>query len=81
MLPLTQSCSSTHRYSIKYKYSSSDIKPDIKQGIKSSSFYRKIHKIGLSFVLVVLSFSTVGCATIQALEPTAVLISDMKNIL
>lgn len=69
MLPLTQSCPL------------SDIKPNIKQGFKSDSIYRKTHKLSLSLVLLALSFSTVGCATMQALEPTAILISDMKKIL
>ncbi|MBO1530196.1 hypothetical protein J3492_03085 [Psychrobacter sp. F1192] len=38
-------------------------------------------KTGLGFVLLLLSFSLVSCATLQALEPTAVLISDIKGVL
>ncbi|MEN2751125.1 hypothetical protein AAIR29_05695 [Psychrobacter sp. FBL11] len=32
-------------------------------------------------LVAILSFSTVGCASLQALEPTADLINDLKKIL
>ncbi|MBP2280827.1 hypothetical protein H4W00_001640 [Psychrobacter sp. PL19] len=38
-------------------------------------------KITLPLIIAVLSFLTVGCNTLQALEPTAILISDIKNAL
>lgn len=43
--------------------------------------YSKSNKLISSFIIVALSALTVGCNTLQALEPTAILISDIKNSL
>ncbi len=67
--------------SLKQVGSSNVSKPNIKYSRKSSFIYRKACIMSLSFVIAMLSFSLVGCATLQALEPTADLITDLKKIL
>lgn len=54
---------------LKCKYQSSDGKN------------RKATEMTLPLIIAALSFSAVGCSTLQALEPTAILISDIKNSL
>ena len=41
--------------------------------------YRKLTKLAFASVILACSFMSVGCNTLQALEPTAILISDIKN--
>ncbi|WP_201617184.1 hypothetical protein [Psychrobacter urativorans] len=41
--------------------------------------HEKATKITFTLIIAALSFSAVGCNTLQALEPTAILISDIKN--
>lgn len=53
----------------------------IEPNTKCTLINRKANLLGLSLLLAVLSFSTVGCASLQALEPTADLINDLKKIL
>ncbi|WP_299184761.1 hypothetical protein [uncultured Psychrobacter sp.] len=79
MPPLTQTCISKHVAlpQGKRKYLSKSIKSDTKYALIN----RKAKLLGLSLLLAVLSFSTVGCASLQALEPTADLINDLKKIL
>jgi hypothetical protein len=52
---------------LKCNYQSNDVKN------------RKATEITLPLIIAALSFSAVGCSTLQALEPTAILISDIKN--
>ena len=40
---------------------------------------KEVTKITFALIIASLSFSAVGCSTLQALEPTAILISDIKN--
>lgn len=75
-----------HSYPLEQKRLSSGtdthcIKTHNEQSFNSAYFSKKATIIKLSFVLGMTSFSAVGCATLQALEPTAVLISDIKDIL
>lgn len=46
-----------------------------------SAWHEKVTKITFTLIIAALSFSAVGCNTLQALEPTAILISDIKNVL
>lgn len=41
--------------------------------------YKKTIKTSYILIIAALSFLTIGCNTLQALEPTAILISDIKN--
>ncbi len=81
MLSLKQICFPKYARLVKYKYSTNVSEPNIKYIYKSSLIYRKARIMSLSLVIATLSFSTVGCATLQALEPTADLINDLKKIL
>ncbi|WP_201583701.1 hypothetical protein [Psychrobacter jeotgali] len=62
-----------------------DSKPVFKKRLERNTDRRFILKKAKAMALILaiagLSFSAVGCATLNALEPTAVLISDMKDIL
>ncbi|WP_367106975.1 hypothetical protein [uncultured Psychrobacter sp.] len=67
--------------SIKPKSPSSSSELSNQLSFKHSFISQKAKVLKLFFVLGILSFSVGGCATLQALEPTAVLISDIKDIL
>ena len=43
--------------------------------------YKPIKKITFTLIISALSLSAVGCNTLQALEPTAILISDIKSVI
>ncbi|WP_321156096.1 hypothetical protein [Psychrobacter sp. LV10R520-6] len=60
---------SKRRRLLKSKYQLNDVKN------------RKATKTTFALIIAALSFSVVGCSTLQALEPTAILISDIKNSL
>lgn len=53
----------------------------LERNIDSRFILKKAKAMALILTIAGLSFSAVGCATLNALEPTAVLISDMKDIL
>ncbi|OLF38286.1 hypothetical protein BTV98_05490 [Psychrobacter sp. Cmf 22.2] len=74
---LTQTCISKHVSLPQRKHLSRSIESDTKYALIN----RKANLLGLSLLLAILSFSTVGCASLQALEPTADLINDLKKIL
>lgn len=48
---------------------------------QGQSIYEKYTKITLKIGIVAFSFLVVGCNTLQALEPTAILISDIAKAL
>lgn len=51
-----------------------------KQG-RHEKVIKALIKTMLALIIAAWSFSAVGCSTLQALEPTAILISDIKNSL
>ena len=61
-----------HHYSPKLKH-------QLHTASDTQGRHEKVIKITLALVIIALSFSAVGCSTLQALEPTAILISDIKN--
>ncbi|AMN67317.1 MULTISPECIES: hypothetical protein [unclassified Psychrobacter] len=81
MPPLKQTCFLKHIHLPKRQYPSNGIRSDIKPIPKRHFIYRKANALSLLLLIAALSFSTVGCATLQALEPTADLINDLKKIL
>jgi len=81
MPSLQQTCFSKHTHLPKRQYSSNGIRSDIGYIPRKHFIYRKANALSLSLLITVLSFSTVGCATLQVLEPTADLINDLKKIL
>ena len=60
-----------HHYSLKFKHQPNNN--------HKKAVHGKAIKITLALIIAVFSFSAVGCSTLKALEPTAILISDIKN--
>lgn len=81
MLPPTHTFILKQICPLKHKYSSDDTESSFNDKFASRFNYRKTRTLSLSVVIAMLCFATVGCATLEALEPTAALINDLKKIL
>lgn len=66
---------------LTYKHLLDSLKPHMKNSVNARCIYKRVLTISLPVIIVLLSFSTAGCATLEALEPTAALINDLKKIL
>ncbi len=67
--------------SLTYKYLLNNLKLYRHNNVNNCSIYKKALSLSLSMIVALLSFSTTGCTTLEALEPTAALINDLKKIL
>ena len=52
-----------------------------KKSRRRQFIYEKLTKITFTLGIVAFSFSALGCNTLKALEPTAILISDIAKAL
>ncbi|TXD98004.1 hypothetical protein ES754_03360 [Psychrobacter frigidicola] len=68
---------SQHLLNLKHQSSNGNYKKAWHRKVK----HEKATKIVFTLIIAAFSFSAVGCNTLQALEPTAILISNIKNVI
>ena len=49
--------------------------------LSTSTYHKKLASINLAFLIIIMALSATGCNTLKALEPTAILISDIAKAL